>query len=134
MRLLTTTLFLLIATISFSQSRGGDCKCYQGDVLEDGQEQVIIVQPARTVTRIEPATFETKPVRILIQPATTTSDDNCPTCVVEVPAIYETIQVTTELTPEKLVVETIPAVTRVVPTKYVKYEGRFVTRPANECK
>ena len=133
MKHLFTFLLLMIATLAISQSRGGDCQCYQGDVLEDGQEQVVVIEPAKTVTRIIPAVYETKQIRIMIQPATTTSDINCPTCVVENPAIYETVNITTEVAPEMVITETTPAVTKVFKTKYIKYRGRFVTKPAAEC-
>ena len=133
MNKILTIIQLFTATLAMGQSRSGDCLCYQGDVLADKDVQVIVLQPARTVTRVVPAEYETRTSTYLIQPATTTSDPECPTCVVEVPAITETISIEVEIKPETVVVETIPAVTREIRTKYIKDRGRHITRPVAEC-
>lgn len=139
MKILNILLLLFIANMAFSQTRGTDCLCYEGTVLEDGDTELIETSPERIVYTVipeTPAVYETRTKKVLVKPTTTTSDPNCPACIIEVPAVYETVSFQVMVQPPqppRITTTITPAQYKTVQTQRIKYDGRYVTKSTGSC-
>lgn len=114
-------------------ARGGDCLKYQPPVLGQIGVSEILVQDGYDEVIFTPAVFETRTEVVQVSPPTTTSDPNCPTCVVDVPATTKTITSRVKVQDEQWQIITHRPKYEKVPIFGVISDGRFVMTHRGEC-
>lgn len=126
---------LIMSMPSFGQNdlRDGDCYCWQDPVFEQGDVEVIEVEPAKIITSIIPAVYENIIAKKMVKPSHTVLSDACG-CFEEIPAEYVEYSYKLLKQPERTEVTVIPAVTKEIKTLYLKNKGRTIITSIGECK